>query len=411
MNTATFLKKRRLSMAAALIICICAGVGYAWSVLQTPIIAAHHWPDKQVSLTYTITVLCSTMAPLFFGSIIRKLSTGTAVTLGAILFGGGLFLTGWMGSGVWQLYLFYGILSGLGTGFIYPTLMAYVVRLFPDRSGMASGLGTAAYGSGAIFWAPVAAALIEGSSLRIAFSVLGAGFFVVILACTFLLREPPENLREELHIATAARAVDDGAVNLRRGEMVKTLPFYIMVLIFTCGLVAGVIVISQASPILQSGYGFTPARAAVFVSVFAACNMAGRFLWGSLSDKLGIRSVMIAVFALCICSMTVLAQAKVTTIAILAMAVAASCYGGFASVLTPLTAKVFGTKYVTENYGVMYIVFGLASLIGPVLAVQLKNEITGSYTGAFIAAGVLALLGLVGTIAIKLQVRKEHRDA
>ena len=111
MDTAIFMKKRTLSMVAALIICICAGVGYAWSVLQTPIIAAHHWPDKQVSLTYTITVLCSTMAPLLFGSVIRKLSTRTAVTLGAVLFGAGLFLTGWMGSGVWQLYLFYGVLS------------------------------------------------------------------------------------------------------------------------------------------------------------------------------------------------------------------------------------------------------------------------------------------------------------
>ena len=407
MDTAIFMKKRTLSMVAALIICICAGVGYAWSVLQTPIIAAHHWPDKQVSLTYTITVLCSTMAPLLFGSVIRKLSTRTAVTLGAVLFGAGLFLTGWMGSGVWQLYLFYGVLSGLGTGFIYPTLMAYVVRLYPDRSGMASGLGTAAYGSGAIFWAPVAAALIEGSSLRTAFSVLGAGFFVIILAGTLLLREPPENLRQMLHVSSDAKVEDAHGINLRRSEMVKTLPFYMMVLIFTCGLVAGVIVISQASPILQSGYGFTAPRAAVFVSVFAACNMAGRFLWGSLSDKMGIRSVMIAVFALCICSMTVLAQANNTVVAILAMAVAASCYGGFASVLTPLTAKVFGAKYVTENYGVMYIVFGLASLIGPVLAVQLKNEATGSYTGAFIAAGVLALLGLIGTIAVKLRVKKE----
>ena len=237
--------------------------------------------------------------------------------------------------------------------------------------------------------------------------MLGAGFFVIILAGTLLLREPPENLRQMLHVSSEAKVEDAHGINLRRSEMVKTLPFYMMVLIFTCGLVAGVIVISQASPILQSGYGFTAPRAAVFVSVFAACNMAGRFLWGSLSDKMGIRSVMIAVFALCICSMTVLAQANNTVVAILAMAVAASCYGGFASVLTPLTAKVFGAKYVTENYGVMYIVFGLASLIGPVLAVQLKNDATGSYTGAFIAAGVLALLGLIGTIAVKLRVKKE----
>ena len=405
-DVAAFVKKRWLSMVAALIICICAGFGYAWSVLQTPIIAVHQWPDSQVSLTYTITVLCSTMAPLLFGAVIRKLNTRTCVVVGAVLIGVGLFCTGWMSGGVWQLYLCYGVLSGLGTGFVYPTLMSYVVRLFPEKSGMASGLGTAAYGSGAIIWAPVASALIEGVSLRAAFCVLGVGFLVVILAGAFLLREPPEGFRESLCGTAGPKAAQSEGVNLRRSEMVKTLPFYMMVVIFTCGLVAGVIVISQASPILQSAYGFTAGSAAVFVSVFAACNMAGRFLWGSLSDRMGIRQVMIAVFVVCILSMVVLALVGNTVVAVIAMAVAASCYGGFASVLTPLTAKVFGAKYVTENYGVMYIVFGLASLIGPVLAVQFKAAGGGSYTGAFVAAAVLAALGLVLTLAVKLTVRK-----
>lgn len=395
-------------MIASLVICVCAGVGYAWSVLQTPIIAAHQWPDHQVSLTYTITVLCSTMAPLLFGSLIRKMRTRTCIILGAILFGGGLFLTGWMSGGIWQLYLFYGVTSGLGTGFIYPTLMAYVVRLFPERSGMASGLGTAAYGSGAIIWAPAAAALIEGASLRTAFCVLGAGFLVLILAGTALLRDPPEDFRQQLCSGYDPKAADESGVNLRRGEMVKTLLFYVMAVIFTCGLVAGVIVISQASPILQSAYGFSSGTAAVFVSVFAACNMAGRFLWGSLSDRMGIRSVMVTVFIVCILSMAVLALVDNTAAAVTAMAAAASCYGGFASVLTPLTAKVFGAKYVTENYGVMYIVFGLASLIGPVLAVRFKAAGSGGYTGAFVAAGVLAALGLLFTCVVKLNVRKDH---
>ena len=147
-----FLKRRWPAMIASLLICICAGFGYAWSVLQTPIIAAHGWPDQQVSLTYTVTVLCSTMAPLFFGGLIRRLGTRRCVVVGAVLFGAGLMATGWISGGVWQLYLFYGVLSGLGTGFVYPAMMAYVVRLFPEKSGMASGLGTAAYGSARGLW-------------------------------------------------------------------------------------------------------------------------------------------------------------------------------------------------------------------------------------------------------------------
>ena len=401
-----FLKRRWPAMIASLIICICAGFGYAWSVLQTPIIAAHGWPDSQVSLTYTITVLCSTMSPLFFGALIRRLGTRRCVILGAVLFGIGIIATGWMSGGVWQLYLFYGILSGLGCGFIYPTMMAYVVRLFPEKSGMASGLGTAAYGSGAILWAPIANALIQGVSLKGTFCILGGAFLVIILIGSLFLVEPPEGLREAL--CSAANDAPVQTEGLRRGEMVKTSSFYVMVVIFTCGLVAGVIVISQASPILQNAYGFTSSTAAVFVSVFAACNMAGRFLFGSLSDKLGLRKVVSVVSIVCAASMLALTLCKTTVPAVIAMCVAAACYGGFASVLTPLTAQVFGPKYITENYGVMYVVFGLASLIGPVLAVRLRTP-AGAYTWAFAAAAVLAAVGLVLNCVVNLTAGKEKK--
>ena len=374
-----FQKRRWVCLLTAAVICVCAGFGYAWSVLQTSIIAGYGWPDSQVSLTYTITVVCSTMAPLLFGGPIWKLGPRRCVMVGAVLFGGGLFCTGLIQS-VWQLYFCYVILSGLGCGFIYPSMMAYVVRLYPDRAGMALGIGTAAYGSGAILWAPVMVKLMDSLSLSLAFRILGIAFLAVILVDSSLLREPPEDFAAAIGAAETVGKESGCAGGLRRGEMIRTPTFYCMVGVFTCGLVAGVIVISQASPILQQSYDFPASRAALFVSLFAACNMAGRFLWGGLSDRLGIHKTVAAVFALCILSMA---------------ALAASCYGGFASVLTPLTSRMFGPRYITENYGVMYVVFGLASLIGPALAVRCKAAAGGSYTGAFLAAAALALAGLV----------------
>ena len=138
-------------------------------------------------------------------------------------------------SQLWQLYLFYGVISGLGVGFIYPSMMAYVVRLFPEKSGMASGLGTAAYGSGAILWAPVAAALIRSVNLRGTFCILGGAFLVLILLGSTLLVEPPQDLREALCPVSGNAPVQ--TEGLRRGQMVKTAAFYGMVVIFTCGLV------------------------------------------------------------------------------------------------------------------------------------------------------------------------------
>ena len=188
--------------------------------------------------------------------------------------------------------------------------------------------------------------------------------------------------------------------------MVRTGAFYRMVAVFTCGLVAGVIVISQASPILQQTLGYAPARAALFVSVFSACNMAGRFVWGSLSDRLGLVNTAGAVFLLCILSMAALAVTGAEGLVLLFMGVAASCYGGLASLLTPLTARMFGPRYITENYGVMYVVFGLASLIGPSLATTFKTAGGGSYTGAYVTAAVLAVIGLALSRSLKAPSRK-----
>ena len=179
-----FAGRRWLCLISAMVICVCAGFGYAWSVLQTPIIAQFGWADSGVALAYTITVVCSTMAPLLFGGLIRRMSSRLCVAVGAVLFGAGLFAAGLM-SQLWQLYLFYGVISGLGVGFIYPSMMAYVVRLFPDRSGMASGLGTAAYGSGAILWAPTAAVLMEKVGLGSAFRVLGVLFAALAALASF----------------------------------------------------------------------------------------------------------------------------------------------------------------------------------------------------------------------------------
>ncbi len=406
---AAFARRRWVCLVSAMVICVCAGFGYAWSVLQNPIVTRFGWTDSGVALAYTITVLCSTMAPLFFGSLIRRISTRLCVIVGAVLFGGGLLLTGLMDQ-LWQLYLFYGVISGLGVGFIYPSMMAYVVRLFPDRSGLASGLGTAAYGSGAILWAPTAASLMEGVGMDRTFQVLGILFAAVILVGSLLLADPPEGFQKAMAPETG-RAQGGGAADLRRGQMVRTGAFWMMVIVFTCGLVAGVIVISQASPILQQTLSYAPAQAALFVSVFAACNMAGRFLWGSLSDKLGLKNTAGAVFLLCILSMALLAVVGWEIPVLVLMGLAASCYGGLASILTPLTARMFGARYITENYGVMYVVFGLASLIGPSLATTFKTMGGGSYTGAYVTAAVLAVVGLILSRFLKPVSHKGERYA
>ncbi len=390
-----FKKRRVLYLILTVLICICAGFGYAWSVLQNPIITVYHWSDSSVAVAYTITVLCSTMSPLFFGALLSRISTRICILIGALFFGGGLFLTGYMNQ-IWQLYLFYGFISGIGVGFIYPRMMSYVIQLYPEHRGIASGIGTAAYGSGAILWAPAAARLIETKGLSGTFYILGILFLAIIVICALFLCDPPDSFSI---LNTSEQSSNHFVPSLNRRQMVRTGSFYLLVVIFVFGLTAGMLVISQAAPILQQELSYTSSTASLFVSIFAACNMLGRFLWGSLSDKLGQIVIMRIVFICCMVSMVFLSIFQKESFMLFAMGLAASCYGGLASILTPLTARVFGPKYITENYGVMYVVFGLASLIGPLLATTCRS-VSSSYTGAYVISGILAVSGLLLSILL-----------
>jgi OFA family oxalate/formate antiporter-like MFS transporter len=415
-------ESRWISMTAALAICLFTGFGYSWSVVQTPIATVFAWKTASVSLTFTMTVCFSTLSPLLFGKWIQKLSMRRTVIAGAVIYGFGLFATGFMGS-IWHLYLFYGVFSGIGSGIIYPSMMSYVVRLFPERPGLVSGFGTAFYGAGAIVWAPAMAALLAVTSIRTAFNVLGACFCAVIVIAALFLREPSamdsarrnceQSMTEPQHTKPSTEQTgecsfpaaekgkpyfsgDAWQEDLRRGQMVRTSRFRTAVAAFSLGLTAGLMVISQASPILQQSMGFDAARAAMFVSVFAACNMLGRFAWGAVSDSIGLFSSMALLFCIAFVSMALLAVIKVPAAMLACMGFAASCYGGLAGILTPITAKMFGQTYITENYGVMYIVFGISSLLAPNLAIQFVGA-TGAYEGAYITAAVFALAGLVLT--------------
>ncbi|WP_426350323.1 L-lactate MFS transporter [Alloiococcus sp. CFN-8] len=395
--------KRIISMVAAMTVCVIAGFGYAWSVLQTPIVKTLGLSEMDVSLTFTITIVLSTLAPLVFGKWISKRRTRQVILLGGMLMGFGLFLTAYVKS-AFMLYITYGVIAGLGVGFVYPCIMAYAVKLFPDSQGIASGLMAAAYGSGAVIWAPVAIKIIQSTSLGGAFKILGVIFMLLIAFLSIFIMDIPENLMgEKFHENEGLEGIKGSysVRNLRRGEMVRTAMFYVMIITFTFGTTSGLMIIGQASPILQQSVGLNETKAAVFVGIFALCNTLGRFLWGIISDRIGKFSVMLLLFIITAFSMAMIAILGSSPIIIIFMALTAASYGGFATIITPLTADVFGRKYVTENYGLMYMVFGLASLIGPRVAVFFKTLNQGSYINAFIVAMAMSILGCFFALYIK----------
>ncbi len=409
MTIEQFKSKRTLIFIAALIATFCAGFGYSWSILQSAIMELHpEWAASAIAITYTLQVSLSCLGPIPLSPIITRLSVKQNIIVGAVLYGVGVFCCSFATSLV-MLYIFYGVFAGLGVAFIYPQMMSYSVKVLPDKGSMASGFMAAAYGSGAVIWAPVANALIESKSLSTTFVVLGIVFLVAIIAMAMFLADIPEGYVESFKMGEAS--VSDDAAPKRvvedktRGQMIKTATCWIMMICFSMGLTSGMLAISQAKGIVaNTAGGSIAANAALAVSVITLFNTLGRLFWGAVSNKVGIYTVniIICIFAAICMGALAIIPSGIGIVAFLALT--ASCFGGLATLLTPMTADFFGYKNLTVNFGFMYIAFAVAALIGPRLAtsmVTVSESGAYSYATAYIVGAVLSIIGAVCAVILK----------
>ena len=401
-------KKRTTYFIACLFGALVVGLAYTWSVLQSPFVQqlGGDGVKATVVLCYTVTVVCSTMSPSVFGAFTRKLGPQKTIFLGTILFGLGYIISGYTTSMV-VFYLAFGLGTGIGSGFIYPTIMGYLATLFPDKRGTISGVVAGVYGGASILWSPMLAAIIEKSSLGTATLVAGILILVVILPVSLMIRPVPEDYIE-YKLANAASSGKKAAKktnlpDLTRGEMVKTAMFYVALIAFAFGCTSGMMVISQVSSIMQESFALTATQAALYVSVMSLMSMCGRFLWGTVTDHFDKYVTLSIICGLPIIAMGVASFASGSqAVTVVCLAVTALCYGGFGSTITPITADLFGAKHVTENYGVMYLAFGFAGLVGPQLAVNLGKG--GSYAKAFLVAAVISVVAFVMALIVRRKV-------
>lgn len=181
-------------MISAMFLALFSGIGYAWSVFQGPLIQLFGWDLKTISLTFTIQVLTSTISPVFLGKYQKKIGVANYLRLGITVYTAGLFATSFTPA-ITYLYLIFGVIVGIGLGMLYPCLVAYATSLFPDKTGLASGLLAGAYGFGAVLWAPTATCFIVKYGVLMVFAILAVLFVVVMLPLSFLIREVPEEFR------------------------------------------------------------------------------------------------------------------------------------------------------------------------------------------------------------------------
>ncbi|MGC9951996.1 MAG: OFA family MFS transporter [Bryobacteraceae bacterium] len=394
MNT----QNRWLLAAAGVLMQIAFGAVYAWSVFRIPLSHAHGWTIAEVTAAFEIAIFVVGFAA-FAGGLWMKRSGPRPVALAAaVLYGLGTMLTGSAHS-LTALYLTYGVLGGAGLGLGYIVPIATLVKWFPDKRGMITGLAVAGFGAGALVTAPVANSLIASVGVGGTFEILGLAYLVVVFACALLMRNPPEGHAPGGYRASAPQP-GRSARDFTLGQALGTWQWYALWLTLFLNTTAGIAIISQASPMAQEISGVSAATAAGMVGLISIANGSGRFLWAWFSDAVGRRTVFLIMFLLQAAAFLLLSQVHHFGVLSLLAFVILLCYGGGFGTMPAFASDYFGAAQIGSIYGLMLTAWGFAAVFGPTLVASIRQA-TGHYQGAM---RWLALATLVST-AVPLLLR------
>lgn len=393
--------KRWYVLFASVIINLCIGSGYAWSVFANPLIKMYGWTAAATTLAFTLSASLGPVTMITGGGIQDKFGPKWVIFAGAFMFGGGMFGAGYTDSLPW-LYMTYGVLGGLGMGTIYGCTIANTVKFFPDKRGLVAGLATGGYGFGPVIVAPLAQSLIVDYGVLTTFKILGVAYIVIIAALSQLITTAPAGYKPEGWNPSPAAAKSNAGVEKTWTQMLADPMFYVLFVMILIGAFSGLMIISQASPIAQEVVKVNAAQAALAVSYLALSNTFGRVFWGWVSDKIGRYPSLIIMYIIAGVTtfmLTNVVAGEFTKFVLLVMAIGL-CFGGFMGIFPALTADTFGAKNNGVNYGFMFCGFAVAGYFGPRLAATVKVANNGDYTQAFVAAAALSVIGIILTIFI-----------
>lgn len=400
-------KVRWYLLSACIVINICIGFGYAWSVFQKPLTGLYNWDASAVSLAFSIIMGVSALPQALAGKAMDYIAPKQVILVGGIMLGLGIINLGFVQS-LPHLYIS-GAMVGIGMGVVYPGTVATMVKFFPERRGLVAGLLAAGMGSGAVIIAPLASILIDSMGVLGTLKALGTIFLVTICILSRFIQTAPEGyLPLGAKLQSSAQFATGNDKTWR--EMLTDTLFYLIAPIFILGTSAGIMVMGHASPIVQQLLAISPREASVIVGLLALANTIGRVFWGGISDKFGRFPILAVIFVVLGLSLVALSQANAYVPVVAAMLTIGMCYGGFMGMMASVTADAFGPKHLGVNFGIMFLTLGLASIIGPRMAAIIAQNNHGDYTQAFIIAAAFCVVGVILTSVILMQSRMKTKS-
>src|SRR3954469_615992 len=373
---------------------IALGAVYAWSVFRVPLAKQFGWSISEVTLTFTISIFVLGVSAFFGGLWLNRKGPRVVALTGGALYGLGVFLASFSHT-LWWLYLSYGVVGGIGLGLSYIVPVAVLVKWFPDRRGLITGIAVGGFGAGALITAPVATRLIQGVGVLSTFAYLGIAYLIVTVIASLFMQNPPEGWRPEGWTPTASQTSQRSRSDYTLGQALKTWQWYALWLLLFLNTFAGISIISQEAPIFQELVGVSAVVAGGMVGIASLGNAVGRVFWAWVSDLITRRTTFAVMFILQVLLFWFLPSIATVALMTIITFVILMCYGGGFGTMPAFAADYFGPKNVGPIYGLMLTAWSFASAVGPLFIAHMR-ETAGSYRGALhIIAGVMAVSVLV----------------
>ncbi|MBI4837111.1 MAG: OFA family MFS transporter [Candidatus Portnoybacteria bacterium] len=417
------MNRKWVILGAAMLIQLCLGALYAWSVFVNPLKIAYGFTNTQTQIVFSLNVATISLAVLFAGRWQDRVGPRKVIACGGLLFGGGYLLAGLLSHGSFAVIMIgIGIVSGIGSGLAYISVVATGIKWFPERKGLITGLIVGGMGSGTIVIAEISSRLIQRVGILETFTVFGIIFLTLLLPLAFVFSAEgePASGGKNPPVGTEAKKAEGPQAaakkEMSRREVLKTARFWLLWIMFVCGAAAGLMYIGILKSFGENLSGITTAMSIVAVGIFAVGNSAGRISLGWLSDKIGLRKTMFFMFF----TQVVMISALVNMISpykfwpdafsvfhhpsMLGLGVISVWmgfnFGANFSLFPSATAKLFGLKNLGANYGAMFTAYGVGGLVGPIVNGKIL-DLTGSCLYAFVLAGILCLIASLLSLRIK----------
>ena len=380
---------RWLIAAAGVVMQIALGAVYAWSEFRKPLSEEYEASVSTVNIAFTLTIVFLGISEYFGGLWMAKSGPRIVAITAGLLYGAGVILASFASSSVTLLYLTYGVVAGIGIGLGYIVPIATLIKWFPDKRGVITGIAVAGFGGGAVVTAPVAESLISSSGVFETFAILGVVYTVAVIGAAFFIKNPPEDYKPEGWEPEEAEKGDKSGKDFEFGAAVKTWQWYALWSLRFLTVTAGIAVISEAAPMAEEIGGASAAAAASLVSIIAIFNGLGRFAWASFSDVIGRRWVFLSMFVIQAVVFFLLPNATAFGLFAVLACVILFCYGGGFGTMPAFAADYFGSKNVGRIYGLMLTAWSAAGVLGPLLISKIRDS-TGAYdTALYIIAGIM----------------------